>query len=837
MSLGSGTQLPPRLIGAHTAVNNVNNPFNDVHSIPSNAAHRDPPAATSGPHVDPARSTEGNTRWLNPTQQEAHTAKARYPSTAEVYVAGAGPGDQYKVGDQSQCINFDKIRCMCSKDEIDDTVDLSPHAFADHRRNNWPNFVDTPEGVAADLITIYSAVKHTGLPNCMAARRPVPSSLNIAAWEHYADGSADERELLDFVKFGFPLGYMGPISDNRDTANHSTATAYPDHVNSFLQEEIDLGAVVGPFLAVPFTPWAHVSPMMSRPKSDPQKRRIITDLTFPNENSINAYIFKNAALGGVRDHSLPTVSDFVGDLVGSGRGSYMFTVDVARAYKNFRLDPLDWPLACIKWEGHYLIDIAMPFGARSSSSNMQRVANFIVRILGVEGIKARMYLDDLVVVAPSRDIAQRQYDRVLRLLGELGLPEAEGKSQPPSNNITWLGINICSTDMSLSIPDDKLAAALEAARSCRGRKTLHRRQLESLIGRLIHIAKCVEPARIFISRLLQALRDMKGWYCRVTGEIRADIDWFLQFATEWNGISLIPSSSPTKSIQVDASLTGIGGTDGHRAYGGRVAPDYDPAANITELEAANVIVALHTFLSESDRGTHVLVQCDNLPAVQALRWGKAKNAVLMEVARMGWMTQALLNVKITFAHVPGLENAAADALSRGHSSRRYADRANQIVAERGLTVIPPCLHVFENVECSIKSRSGVQLAGGAGGATTAGGAGPRDTGKPLGDGEGVRGLLQTLPDGPHADVICTGVRVDRIPGRAGAVAGNHKEQDVTSQGTCAADRGMRRRATPLQGGARPRRHHENEGMGPAQEKGRSRSMYCRQHWNTSHGLS
>ena len=161
---------------------------------------------------------------------------------------------------------------------------------------------------------------------------------------------------------------------------------------------------------------------------------------------------------------------------------------------------------------------------------------------------------------------------------------------------------------------------------------------------------------------------MKGWYTGVTGEIRLDIDWFIQFASQWNGISLIPAPSPNRSIQVDASLTGIGETDGLEAYGGQVAPDHDPATNITELEAANVIVALHTFLSDADRGSHILVECDNLPAVQALRWGKAKNAVLMEVARMGSMVQAIFDLRITFAHVPGLENTLADALSCAHSS-------------------------------------------------------------------------------------------------------------------------------------------------------------------------
>ena len=93
-------------------------------------------------------------------------------------------------------------------------------------------------------------------------------------------------------------------------------------------------------------------------------------------------------------------------------GAYMFTVDVARAYKNFRVDPLDWPLMCIRWEGGYYVETSMPFGATSSSCNMQRVADMITRVLAEEGIHARMYLDDLIVVAESESMAGAHYARI-----------------------------------------------------------------------------------------------------------------------------------------------------------------------------------------------------------------------------------------------------------------------------------------------------------------------------------------------------------------------------------------------------------------------------------------
>ena len=192
--------------------------------------------------------------------------------------------------------------------------------------------------------------------------------------------------------------------------------------------------------------------------------------------------------------------------------------------------------------------------------------------------------------------------------------------------------------MSLSIPTDKVQDILQYVNKCIAAVSIHKKQHQSLIGRLMHMAKCVEPARIFMARLITALRDMKdSHFTKVTNSIRADLEWFAQFAAAWNGKAIIPTGPPTRSIQVDACLTGIGATDRLRAYAGRIAPDDDPVANITEIEAANVVIALHTLVTELYRGKHILVECDNRPTVFALIHGRAHNKILCECARRyGW---------------------------------------------------------------------------------------------------------------------------------------------------------------------------------------------------------
>ena len=55
-----------------------------------------------------------------------------------VNVAGAGPGDQYKVGLSCVSPDFEAIGDMCRRDEVNENVDRSPHTFSTHRRTYWP---------------------------------------------------------------------------------------------------------------------------------------------------------------------------------------------------------------------------------------------------------------------------------------------------------------------------------------------------------------------------------------------------------------------------------------------------------------------------------------------------------------------------------------------------------------------------------------------------------------------------------------------------------------------------------------------------------------------------
>lgn len=261
-----------------------------------------------------------------------------------------------------------------------------PVELARHRRENCPRTCNLPHEVA----NIYYDVLGTGIPNAVGIKRLLPTKLNIDAWDRIFGGVQRYAEMLAFVKYGFPMGYMGPTSHLDENYNHPSANAYRCHIDEFIANILELGGLIGPMERAPFAPWAHGS----RPKQNSDKRRIISDLTYPY--IIYEYIINNGVWGQEREHSLPTIDDAVGRIGQIRSGAYMCSIDIARAYKKFKSDPLDWPLLCLQWDNSYYCDISMPFGSRASSYHMQTVTNALVNVLENNGIYAHVYLDDLV---------------------------------------------------------------------------------------------------------------------------------------------------------------------------------------------------------------------------------------------------------------------------------------------------------------------------------------------------------------------------------------------------------------------------------------------------------
>ena len=99
----------------------------------------------------------------------------------------------------------------------------------------------------------------------MRIRVLVPTNLNISNWIRFLVDYWDDQ-LVDLLEFGFPLDFDRSLKLISVEDNHKSAKDYEEHVNHYLQEELDHGAILGPFKSKPIN--LHVSPFMTRDKPD-----------------------------------------------------------------------------------------------------------------------------------------------------------------------------------------------------------------------------------------------------------------------------------------------------------------------------------------------------------------------------------------------------------------------------------------------------------------------------------------------------------------------------------------------------------------------------------------
>ena len=270
------------------------------------------------------------------------------------------------------------------------------------------------------------------------------------------------------------------------------------------------------------------------------------------------------------------------------------------------------------------------------------------------------------------------------------------KVQYPSQVIKWLGVIFNTSDMSMSIPSDKVEDTLNSIKDVYSMQYVDITTFQSLLGKILNISKCVQPARAFVGRMLQCLRQSDHFYIEVNTEFRNDLDWFLEFLPSWHGKCVLPPPSPTRYMAMDACKKGIGGADDLAAYAHTLTYAQQDGKNILELETLNVLVGIHTLLRPSDVGGHIVIYCDNKAAVQSLQSGRAQNPTVMRAARALWMLQACLNIHFSYVFIPGHTNNLPDALSRECMSEHSKSVASKFIHERGLLRISPCLYVFDD---------------------------------------------------------------------------------------------------------------------------------------------
>ena len=482
-----------------------------------------------------------------------------------------------------------------------------------------------------------------------------------------------DQALASFVvnglRFGFRLGFQqnGPLKSA--TRNKPSAYQHPRVIGEYLANEVALGRVAGPFSSPPISN-LHVSSFGVIPKKNqPGKWRLIVDLSSPVGGSVNDGIDPDEfSLQYVRLDEIITMISLY------GKGAKMAKFDVEAAYRNIPVHPSDRFLLGMKWDNHYFVDLALPFGLRSAPYIFNTVADMVEWMLmnnhGVSELKH--YLDDFITVGPpDSDQCQVNLDTAMSVCQGVGLPLHPKKCEGPATSLVILGIELDSVNQTARLPIQKHSALRELLVSWEHRTWCNRHQLESLIGHLHHAAKVCWPGRAFIRRMIDLLRCFRrqDHPIRLNREFHKDLQWWLQYTAEWSGVCfwLFPGMSAVSDLEVTsdaAGAVGYGAIFQDQWFNGCWFPS-QLDHSIAYKELFPIVLAAHVW-GPCWSQKHILFRSDNQAVVAILNSRSSRDPVLMHLVRNLLMSAARFNFTFKAEHLPGKQNGITDALSRFH---------------------------------------------------------------------------------------------------------------------------------------------------------------------------
>ena len=205
-------------------------------------------------------------------------------------------------------------------------------------------------------------------------------------------------------------------------------------------------------------------------------------------------------------------------------------------------------------------------------------------------------------------------------------------------------------------------------KSWTGKRACQRKELESLLGHLCHAATVIHAGRTFLRDLfpLLALDRAPHHYIHSNTGTRADLLKWSAFLKDWNGWSFLPSKDPSVEVISDASGNFECGSfwPGQGWFQVQWWESWLPI-HITGKELPPIVIAAalwgHRWSQQRVRFTS-----DNSAVVCLLNSLLSPDMLLMHLLRC--LSFYTVYYKFTFeaAHIPGIQNVAADAISRNN---------------------------------------------------------------------------------------------------------------------------------------------------------------------------
>ena len=321
-----------------------------------------------------------------------------------------------------------------------------------------------------------------------------------------------------------------------------------------------------------------------------------------------------------------------------------------RPYLGFRYRKQNWQFR------------AMPFGLNIAPRIFTKVIAHIVKVMAKEGIWCLPYLDDLLIVAPTKEKCLHHLEMATKILEDFGwIINQEKSRQQPAQNFEWLGLHLDLKSHTVRATQTSMEELQKRLKLVITSKYCSRRKIMRLQGLANWIGQTNQIIRMMMSQTKVILRKFKRQ--KLDAKIILPKGMKLSLI-KWINTPRIPqllgNPTPTIIIQTDASLKGWGFQINRKTFQG----EFDQSMETWSINTLELLTIWFALLMIQIKDQVIQVLCDNSTAVSAVRRSTSTIFHLAMITELIWRRAAMMGWSLTASHIQGKFNVIADQLSR-----------------------------------------------------------------------------------------------------------------------------------------------------------------------------
>lgn len=394
-------------------------------------------------------------------------------------------------------------------------------------------------------------------------------------------------------------------------------------------------------------PEEFLSPIFLRPKKDGEYRMIL-NLRKLNE-SIKFYHFKMDTF----ETALKLIKP----------NCYMASIDVRHAYYMVPIAEAQQIKLRFVFRNKVYQYVALPNGISCAPRQYTKLMKPVYATLRQLGHSNSGFIDDSLLVSDTFQECKHNISDTVQIMTEVGFIIHEKKSVlQPTQDITFLGNNIHSNNMTVTLPLGKVNLIVQECLSLYHKSDEVIRKVARVLGLIVSTFSAVQYGPLHYREIerekIHALQLSMGDFnaiMPVTQSMKKELHWWINELP--NQKREIDHGNADFSVSTDASLQGWGAVFQNQSIGGRWT-EQESQKHINVLEMLAVSLGLKSFFSKK-HNVHIQVRTDNTCTVAYINaMGGIKSVECNHLAVEIWSWCIDRNIWLSATHVPGVSNEA-----------------------------------------------------------------------------------------------------------------------------------------------------------------------------------